>query len=120
MAGQTGTSGSIITMPRPDATVVRLAGEIDGARRNEASQALSTSLRRQLPVVLDTSDVTFIDSTGLAFLIQCGSVGRSQGIPVSLPRPPAEVSDLLALLGADSLFDDAPVLQGSGTSRRRS
>ena len=120
MTGQAEISGSIITTPTPDATVVRLAGEIDGARRNEASQALSTSLRRQLPVVLDTSKVTFIDSTGLAFLIQCGSVGRSQGIPVSLPRPPAQVSDLLAVLGEDSLFDDAPVLQGSGTSRRRS
>jgi anti-anti-sigma factor len=108
MAGQAATSGSIVTMPRPDATVVRLAGEIDGTRRDEASQALSTSLRRQLPVVLDTEEVTFIDSTGLAFLIQCGSVGRSQGIPVSMPRPPAEVSDLLTLLGAQNLFDDAP------------
>ena len=106
MAGQHEAQGSIVTLPRPDATVVRLAGEIDGTRRSEASQALSTSHRRQLPVVLDTTEVTFIDSTGLAFLIQCGSVGRSQGIPVSLPRPSAEVSDLLSVLGAEELFDD--------------
>lgn len=105
MKGSTTSGGSITTTPAPDATVIRLSGAIDGGCRQEASRAMRVSLQRQLPVVLETSDVTSIDTAGMAFLIQCGTAGRSQGLPVRLPRASSRVTDLLGSLGADEFFD---------------
>ena len=99
--------GSITTTEAPGATIVRLEGDVDAGLRSDASHAMSVSLRRQLPVVLDTSALTFIDSTGLAFLIQCSAAGRANGLPVVLPEPPDHLSDLLRFVGAEQLFDRA-------------
>lgn len=96
--------GSIRATQTPEATIVRLAGEIDGSLREEASAAMSLVVGRGAPVELDTSDVTFIDSMGLSFLIQCGAVAHAEGLDVSLPEPPPHVVDLMALVGVDSLF----------------
>jgi len=52
-------------------TVVRLAGEIDASLREEASRALAELLTRRTAVVVDLGQVRFIDSTGIAFLLQC-------------------------------------------------
>ena len=105
MEGLTTSGGSITTTPAPDATVIRLSGAIDGGCRQEASQAMLVSLQRQLPVVLETSDVTSIDTAGMAFLIQCGKAGRSEGLPVRLPRASSRVTALLGSLGAEEFFD---------------
>jgi anti-anti-sigma factor len=103
---------TIYLVERPDATVAHLCGEIDVALRADASRALARMLERSLPIVLDTSEVTFIDSTGLAFLIQCSRFGHEQGVSVTLQDTAETVSALLALVGADDLFD-AESHQGS-------
>ena len=100
-------TGAITITQAPTATIVHLSGEIDATLRSEASRALRVTLARRLPVVLDTADLTFIDSTGLAFVIQCGATARADGIPVDLPEPPAHVAALLDIVGAGSLFDHA-------------
>ena len=62
------------------------------------------AIDRDLPVVLDASDVRFIDSTGIAFLIQFCRIGREEGLPVQLRNPPELVSDVLAMLGLEHMF----------------
>ena len=96
--------GSITTTELADATVVHLAGAIDAALRAEAGAAMSRSLERRLPIVLDTSDVTFMDSTGLAFLILCSRFGQEEGLPVTLPHPPLGLAMLMQTTGVDVLF----------------
>ena len=59
------------------------------------------------PVVLDTSAVTFIDSSGLAFLLQLQGVASDAGRPVVLRDPSGAVVDLLSLVGLDTLFPRA-------------
>ena len=84
-------------------TVAHLWGEIDHALRQQAGSALARALDRNLPVVLDASRVDFIDSAGVAFLIQFCTIGREEGLEVTLAHPPAVVRDVLELLGLEDV-----------------
>ena len=103
-----GPVGGITVMEKPDLTVARLWCEIDEALRDQASSALVRALDRGMPVVIETSEVTFIDSTGIAFLIQFCRIGREEGLGVVLADPPALVTDVLSMLGLEEMFDRAP------------
>lgn len=100
--------GGITVAETADATVAHLWGEIDESLREEASSALTRALDRNLPVVLDTRQVEFIDSTGVAFLIQFCRVGREEGLEVHLRNPPQVVTDVLDMLGLGAIFDLPP------------
>jgi anti-anti-sigma factor len=91
-------TGGIDLRERPDVSVVDMWGEIDITLRNEAGAALAQAFARDLPVVVDTSRVTFIDSAGVAFLIQLCRIGRDEGLHVSVHQPPPAVRDVLHLL----------------------
>jgi anti-sigma B factor antagonist len=94
-----------ITVEQSDGTtLVRLRGEIDASLRYAASEAMVAVLAAEGPVVIDTSAVTFIDSSGMAFLLQVHGVATDAGRPVDLRDPSGVVVDLLALVGLDSLF----------------
>jgi anti-anti-sigma factor len=100
-------TGSIKVLEEPCSSVVELEGEIDVALRTEAGAALASALERDLPVVLDTSKVTFVDSTGIAFLVQFATIGHDEGLHVTLRNPPTVVVEVLDLLGVSDLFVDA-------------
>ncbi|MBO1750652.1 STAS domain-containing protein [Actinotalea sp. BY-33] len=100
--------GGITVRETPESTIARLWGEIDEALRHEAGAALSRTLDRGFPVVIDTREVTFIDSTGIAFLIQFCTIGREEGLAVTLVDPPAVVTEVLDLLGLTHMFDAEP------------
>ena len=103
----TGTrSGGIDLVRTGTASVVRMWGEIDAALRSEASAALAGALERDLPVVVDATRVDFIDSAGVAFLVQLCALGRDEGLAVSLRNPPQVVADVLRLVGADEYITD--------------
>jgi anti-anti-sigma factor len=85
-------------------SVVRLVGEIDASLRHAASEAMVAVLAAQGPLVIDTSAVTFIDSSGMAFLLQLHGVATDAGRSVDLRDPSGAVVDLLALVGLDTLF----------------
>ena len=102
-----GPVGGITVMEGSDATTARLWGEIDEGLRDQASSALVRALDCGRPVVIQTSEVTFIDSTGIAFLIQFCRLGREEGLRVVLADPPPIVRDVLTMLGLDDMFDHA-------------
>lgn len=88
-------------------TVVVLRGEIDAGLRAAASGCMVTVVAAEGPLVIDTSAVTFIDSSGLAFLLQLQGVASAAGRAVTLRDPAGVVVDLLALVGLDGLFVQA-------------
>ena len=100
-------TGGIALTERSSVCVVTMWGEVDIALRNEASAALSGAFQRDLPVVVDASRVTFIDSAGIAFLVQLCRIGRDEGLRVSLHRPPPAVLDVLRMLDLDVPPDSA-------------
>ncbi|WP_344250407.1 STAS domain-containing protein [Isoptericola hypogeus] len=94
-------TGGIALVERPDVSVVDMWGEIDIALRNEAGAALARAFERDLPVVVDTARVTFIDSAGVAFLVQLCRIGRDEGLRVTIHDAPAPVREVLHMLDLD-------------------
>lgn len=64
----------------PATTTLVIAGDLDLAERDQFPEiaARVTGLRRQL-LVIDMCRVTFMDSTGAAFLISLADSGRRRG-----------------------------------------
>ena len=100
-------TGTISVVEEPERTVVLLTGEIDVALRADASVALSTALRRDLPVVVDAEKVTFADSGGIAFLMQFRTLGRDENLDVTFRSLPPAIVDVLDMLGVRDLFAPA-------------
>lgn len=100
--------GGISARTDGGSTVIRLHGEVDASLRADAGHALAAALIAGGPVVLDPGGVTFIDSTGLAFLIQCLRACGQTGQRCTLEDVPADVATLLAMLGVDALTHAGP------------
>ena len=98
-------SGGIEILDDPDRSVVRLWGDVDALLRDQASAALVQLLERGGPYVVDVADVTFIDSAGLAFILQLHRVAGDEGTHVVLRDPPTLVMDMLDLLGIGIPFE---------------
>ena len=110
-------AGEIGVEAEPGCTVVRLVGEIDVALREQASRSMITALTSDGAIVIDDSAVTFIDSSGIAFVLQLLHAAREAGIDVTLRDPDRAVSSVLEIVGAASLLPQAAVLAGDGPAR---
>lgn len=82
-----------------DISRVVLTGDVDAALREQASAVMADVVLRDGPVVVDTSNVDFLDSTGLAFVLQLVRVGEEDGRDVVLEDPPGHVTDLIDVVG---------------------
>lgn len=81
-------------------TVVNLVGEIDADLRMQASDGMGLTLMYGLPVVVDASRATFVDSSGVAFVLQLYMAAREAGIPVTLRDPNRVLRDVLTAVRA--------------------
>lgn len=91
--------GGIDVTTEAGRTLVRLWGEVDAALRTQASFTMAQALASTAPVVVDATDVTFIDSSGLAFLLQLHLAANEIGQPVTLRDPKGEVVERLRMIG---------------------
>ncbi|WP_188195714.1 STAS domain-containing protein [Nonomuraea sp. SYSU D8015] len=83
-------------------TTVHLSGEIDiftsKAFRRHLLNALTSSTRL---LILDLSQVSFCDSSGLAVLVGIHHRARARGITLALANPRPYVSEILRITGLD-------------------
>ncbi len=110
--GPTGSSGSITVECGSSHTVVHLRGDVDATLRQEASAAMGQVLGASTPVVCDASDLRFIDSTGVAFLLQLRMATREAGLTMSVWDPRRVVRDLLEALGMAGEISQSEVAPG--------
>lgn len=101
--------------PEAGGSLVTLWGEIDASLRGDASASMVEVISRGGPVVIDTSAVTFIDSSGLAFVLQVYRLAEEAGQRVTLRDPAPLVLDLLAMIGLEGRL---PVEQSCGGAGR--
>ncbi|MGN8244669.1 STAS domain-containing protein [Cellulomonas soli] len=89
----------------PTTTTVVLTGDLDLAEREQfpGVAARIVGLRRQL-LVLDMCRVTFMDSTGAAFLISLADAGRKRGGATVLRGADPRDLFVLEVCGAMDLF----------------
>lgn len=88
-----------------------MAGELDLATADELDHMLADALASAETVVLDLSDLTFMDSTGLASIISAVNRADRSGAVLQIASPlPAQPYRLLELTGvmARLSFTSAP------------
>jgi anti-sigma B factor antagonist len=86
--------------------VLALSGELDAANATEAhKRLLGLALRPGGELVLDLSELTFMDSTGIRPILQADEHARRHGASLVVARPPAQVLRVLELVGLDEQLD---------------
>ncbi|MFF1411485.1 STAS domain-containing protein [Streptomyces sp. NPDC058289] len=111
---------SVTVRTRPDATVITLIGVMD-LDHVDAFRAVSsvacTDVNAPARVVIDLAGLTFCDSTGLNALLQARLMCTESGRALTLAGPGPQISRLLSITGADTVFDiTEPVGEGPDRS----
>lgn len=91
--------------------VVSLIGELDTGHERQLRDTLCAHLNRSPAVmVIDLSELTFIDSTILGVLVAAHRRAQALGSALRLVAPPPFVQRLLKLTALDTLLDILPDL----------
>ena len=88
--------------------LVAVSGELDLASVDELRTALRTAATRSPSVVVDVSDVSFIDSSALAALLRSNDELSSNGVQMVMACPPGPVRRLLTMTSLDDRLILAP------------
>jgi anti-anti-sigma factor len=88
-----------------DEIVVFGNGEIDMATAPDFAESLVDAIRaRPVTVVVDMSNVTFIDSSGLNALVRAKHSADSAGVALTLRSPNGLIRKSITLSGLDELL----------------
>ena len=86
-------------------TVVVLAGEVDATNSDELYGVLESVVTQQPRlIVVDMSELSFMDSTGLRMLLRSSRALDQQGGVLALAAPQISVARVLQLTRADQLI----------------
>lgn len=93
----------------PDATVLRIRGEIDQRTSDAFGEHLAAIAADGHHVIVDLSEVDYFDASGLRFLDIVQQRSRAQGRLLLLVSPPPHIQELLAIMH----LEDALPIAGS-------
>ncbi|GAA2852968.1 hypothetical protein GCM10010517_10740 [Streptosporangium fragile] len=114
------TRASLLAACRPAHTIVRLQGEIDIGTGPALRKRLRNALQRSADLlILDLSEVSFCDASGLTVLIGIQRRARQSGITLFLISPQPHMARLLSITRLDRSFMIHPTLSGALASRHR-
>lgn len=96
------------------ASVVRLIGELDADDAPAVRALLAEQvLRGPGSLVVDLSDLTFIDSAGLAALVAAHKGTRAAGTTLLLAAPTPAVVRVLGITGLNAVLVTAPSVEAA-------
>jgi anti-sigma B factor antagonist len=109
----------LATEATPDAVVVRLGGELDlaGTHRLAAALEATRDVAPGLPLVLDLSAVSFMDSSGVRALVEAGRLAQETGRRLALLRPSRPVVRVLDLVDLRRVFVEIEDLEPESLAR---
>ena len=85
---------------------IAIHGRITVENSGEMSSKLANALLKKPPKLsVNLSGVSYIDTSGLAALLQAAGVARKQGTRLVLDTPEEQPRYLLQITGLDRLFD---------------
>jgi anti-sigma B factor antagonist len=84
--------------------VIALAGDIDLENAGEVRKALLNSLKQKKDLLIDLSAVSYIDSSGIASLVEGLQVARKQKNELSLVSVSPRAMRVLELARLDKVF----------------
>lgn len=80
--------------------LVHLCGELDLATRRELQEVITAyAARPPSPVVVDLSEVTFLDSTGLGLLIALQRAAARNGCTLWVRKVPPHIARVMRMTG---------------------
>ncbi|MBA4287107.1 MAG: anti-sigma factor antagonist [Xanthomonadaceae bacterium] len=85
-------------------STVFLSGEIDLERSPAARKTLLDTLARRQALVVDLRDVSYIDSSGIASLVEAYQKARTANLAFTLAEVGAPVMRVLSLARLDKVF----------------
>jgi anti-sigma B factor antagonist len=106
-------SGDAAVFFDDELTLILLSGEVDLALGDDLEFAGRDAIDRGMPVRLDVSRVTFIDSVGLGFLARMASAEREQGRRLALVGAPRNIQEAVHLVGLAELVDFVAVAEAA-------
>jgi anti-anti-sigma factor len=89
----------ITVEPVEEASLVRVAGEIDISTVGELRRRLTAARRASTTVLLDLADVEFMDSSGLHVLLDANDEAAAGAPPFFIVRPSTAVERLFEATG---------------------
>ena len=89
---------------RDGVTIVALEGDVDLQSSPEAREVLLGCVAGNLPVLVDLSDVGYIDSSGVASLVETLQESRKAGRNFALASVSAAAIKVLKLARLDKVF----------------
>ena len=85
-----------------DADVIRLVGELDVGNVDEAKAALMSAIDGEdVDVIVDMSELEFIDSSGISMLLEAQAVSRRDSDRLCFRGSGEEVAKILRLTRVD-------------------
>ncbi|MHB8468482.1 MAG: STAS domain-containing protein [Gaiellaceae bacterium] len=92
-----------MTRQQDGATIVELSGDVDVGAAQKLREVLADALAEG-PVVVDLSDVRFIDSAGIGLLVTGHRRAAEQGSSFTLAAPSEGAQRVLSLTRTDRLL----------------
>lgn len=100
---------------RNEVTVLFVEGEVDALSVGELDSALRKAAQRRMPIIIDVSKLSYIDSSGFRAIYQ-----TSERIAISIVAPPGSVlSRTIRLAGINSRIPISPDIDAAGTQAAR-
>ncbi len=84
--------------------VIRLAGNVDLEHSPEIRQTLLAAVAARVNVFVDLSEVTYIDSSGIACLVEALQTARSHSASLGLVAVSRQAMRVLELARLDMVF----------------
>lgn len=102
---QDAPSQATLVVADGEAPVIRLHGEIDLSSVEAVRAVISEALAHaDTSLVIDLSDVTFFDSSGLGLLVAAKDEGALDGVELVLRAPSPAAQRILELAGTTDWF----------------
>jgi anti-sigma B factor antagonist len=98
-----------------DVALVRVFGEVDLSWSQQVRKAILDALGKAKAVGVELSQVTYMDSSGIAALVEGFQTARSKGQKFALVSASSPVRSVLALARLDKVFpmvDSAEAVKG--------
>jgi len=84
--------------------VVRLSGDVDLHSSPKARAAILDCLKQKLPLLVELSAVTYMDSSGVASLVEGYQTAKKQGLEFGLVAVAQPAMNVLKLARLDKVF----------------
>jgi anti-sigma B factor antagonist len=95
------------------AAIVALTGDVDLQTSPQVRQKLLESLDKYVRIVVDLSGVNYIDSSGVASLVEAFQVSRKKGASFSLASVSSAAMRVLSLARLDKVFTIHPSVEAA-------